>query len=200
MLWTIKWFPSTATVLLFQPSWISSRHYTSLDQWCHLVGRVASNVIMWYLDIMKCMRVSGLVLWFQCIESLLPSSRYLPLVNMVGLVDIKGGREGQLGCTDDQFQSEALVDRNLTVEGDCSLNDCHWLKLLFNGRVWTDDGCLGRLSMHLNEDAEDEALADVITSAMMIDEGDDFNDNRLWEERVGVYMDWRIKRQWMLRA
>ena len=40
--------------------------------------------------------------------------------------------------------------------------------------------------MHLNEDAEDEALADVITSAIMIDEGNDFDDNRLWEERVGV--------------
>ena len=60
--------------------------------------------------------------------------------------------------------------------------------------------------MHLNEDAQDEALADVIASAMMIDEGDDFNDfndfndNRPWEERVGVYIDWRIKCRWMLRA
>ena len=69
-----------------------------------------------------------------------------------------------------------------------------------DGHVLTDDGGLGRLSMHLNEDVEDEALADVIASAMMIDEGDDFNDNRLWEERVGVYMDWRIKCWWMLRA
>ena len=31
--------------------------------------------------------------------------------------------------------------------------------------------------MHLNEDAEDEAFTDVITSAMMINEGDDFNDD-----------------------
>ena len=46
--------------------------------------------------------------------------------------------------------------------------------------------------MHLNEDAEDKVLADVIASAMVIDEDDDFNDNRPWEERVGVYMDWRI--------
>ena len=52
--------------------------------------------------------------------------------------------------------------------------------------------------MHLNEDAEDEALADVITSAMMINEGNDFNDNRPWEERVGVYMDWRIKHWWTM--
>ena len=36
-------------------------------------------------------------------------------------------------------------------------------------------------------------LAHVITSAMMINEGNDFNENRTWEERVRVYMDWRIK-------
>ena len=51
-----------------------------------------------------------------------PSSKYLPLVNMVGLVDIKGGREGQLGCISDQFWSKALVDRNL-AEGDCLMNE-----------------------------------------------------------------------------
>ena len=53
--------------------------------------------------------------------------------------------------------------------------------------------------MHLNEDVEDEAVADVIWSAM-IDEGDDCDDNRPWEERAGVYMDWRIKHWWMLRT
>ena len=41
--------------------------------------------------------------------------------------------------------------------------------------------------MHLNEDVEDEVVADVIWSAM-IDEGDDYNDNRLGEERVRVYI------------
>ena len=51
--------------------------------------------------------------------SLLLSSIYLPLVNMVGLVDVEGGREGQLGCTYDQFHGEALADRNLMVGGDC---------------------------------------------------------------------------------
>ena len=45
----------------------------------------------------------------------------------------------------------------------------------------------------------DETLADVIWSAM-IDEGNDCNENRLWEERVRVYMDWRMKYQWTLRA
>ena len=56
--------------------------------------------------------------------------------------------------------------------------------------------------MHPNEDAEDEALADVITSAMMINEGDDLDDNRPWEERVRVYMDWRNynKRRWILEV
>ena len=32
--------------------------------------------------------------------------------------------------------------------------------------------------MHPNGDDEDAALAEVIASAMMINEGDDFNDNR----------------------
>ena len=64
-LWTIKWFPSTAATLLFQPSCISSRHYTSLYQWCHLVGRVASNAIMWYLDIMKCVRSHAVILMYR---------------------------------------------------------------------------------------------------------------------------------------
>ena len=40
----------------------------------------------------------------------------------------------------------------------------------------TMDGSLGKLSMHPNEDVEDEAVADVICSAM-IDEGNDCNDN-----------------------
>ena len=47
--------------------------------------------------------------------------------------------------------------------------------LLFDGLVWTDDGGLGKLSMHPNEDVEDEVVADVISSAM-IDEGDDCDD------------------------
>ena len=95
MLWTIKWLPSTATTLLFQPSCISSRHYVSPDQWCHLVGRVASNAIMWYLDIMKHTWVLGLMLWFQCIVSLLPSSKCLLPNERVILVDIVEGREGR---------------------------------------------------------------------------------------------------------
>ena len=49
--------------------------------------------------------------------------------------------------------------------------------LLFNGLVWTDDGGLGKLSMHLNEDVEDEVVADIIWGAM-IDEGDDCDDFR----------------------
>ena len=35
-----------------------------------------------------------------------------------------------------------------------------------------DNGGLGKLSMHPNEDVEDEVVADVISSAM-INEGDD---------------------------
>ena len=38
-----------------------------------------------------------------------------------------------------------------------------------------DDGGLGKLSTHLNEDVEDEVVADVILSAM-IDEGNDCDD------------------------
>ena len=97
-LWTIKWFPSTATMPLFQPSCISSRHYTSLDQW-HPVGRVASNAIMCRLDIIRCKQVSGLMPWFRCIVSLLPSSKCLLPNEMVDLDDVEGGREGWLGCT-----------------------------------------------------------------------------------------------------
>ena len=59
--------------------------------------------------------------------------------------------------------------------------------LLFDGLIWTDDGGLGKLSMHPNEDVEDEVVADVISSAM-INEGDDCDDFWLWEERVGVYI------------
>ena len=94
MLWTIKWFPSTATTLLFQPSCIESRHYTSPDQWCHLVGRVVSNVIMWYLEVMKHTQVSGFVPWFWCIMSLLPSLKCLLPNERVVLVNILEGREG----------------------------------------------------------------------------------------------------------
>ena len=54
------------------------------------------------------------------------------------------------------------------------------MKLLFDGLIWTDDGGLGKLSMHPKEDVEDEAVADVIWSAM-INEGNDCDDNRLWE-------------------
>ena len=39
--------------------------------------------------------------------------------------------------------------------------------------------------MHPNEDVEDKMVADVIWSAM-INEGDDCDDIRPWEERVGV--------------
>ena len=59
--------------------------------------------------------------------------------------------------------------------------------LLFDGLVWTDDGGLGKLSMHPNEDVEDEVVADVISSAM-IDEGDDCDDFWPWEEWVRVYI------------
>ena len=79
-LWTIKRFPSTATMLLCQPSCISSRHYVSPDQWCHPVGKVASSAIMCRLDVMRCKWVSGLMLWFWCIVSLLPSLK-CPLPN-----------------------------------------------------------------------------------------------------------------------
>ena len=61
------------------------------------------------------------------------------------------------------------------------------LMLLFDGLVWTDDGGLGKLSMHPNEDVEDKVVADVILSAM-IDEGDDCDYFWLWEEWVGVYI------------
>ena len=98
-LWTIKRFPSTTTTPLFQPSCISSRHYVSLDQWRRPVGRVASNVIMCRLDIMRCKRVSGLVPWFRCIVSLLPSLRCLLPNELVDLDIDEGDREGRLGCT-----------------------------------------------------------------------------------------------------
>ena len=73
------------------------------------------------------------------------------------------------------------------------------LMLLFNGLIQTDDGSLGRSLMQLNEDDGDKMLADVIWSAM-INEGNDCDENRPWEERVIVYMGWRIKCRWMLRA
>ena len=53
--------------------------------------------------------------------------------------------------------------------------------------------------MQLNEDDGDKTLADVIWSAV-IDEGNDCDENRPWEERVRVYIDWRIKHWWMSRA
>ena len=62
--------------------------------------------------------------------------------------------------------------------------------LLFDGRIWTVDGGLGKLSMHPNED-EDEVVAD-ITSSAMIDEGDDRDDFWPWEEGVGDYTGWGI--------
>ena len=71
--------------------------------------------------------------------------------------------------------------------------------LLFNGRVKTDNGSLGKSLIQFNEDDGDKMMADVIWSAM-IDEGNDCNENRPCEERVGVYMDWRIKCWWMSRA
>ena len=71
--------------------------------------------------------------------------------------------------------------------------------MLFDGLVQTDNGSLGRSLMQLNEDDGDETLADVIWSAL-INEGDDCNENRPWEERVRVYMVWRIKHPWTSRA
>ena len=50
--------------------------------------------------------------------------------------------------------------------------------LLFDGRVKTDDGSLGKLLIQFNEDDGDETMADVICSAM-IDEGNDCDDIRL---------------------
>ena len=122
-LWTIKWFPSTAAMPLFQPSYISSRHYVSPDPCHHPVGSVVSNAIMCHLDIMRCKRVSGLMPWFQCIVSLLQSSKCLLPNEMVDLDDVEGGREGRLGCTLDRFRSEALADRCLREEGDCLSNE-----------------------------------------------------------------------------
>ena len=98
-LWSIKQFPSTATMLLSWPSCISSRHYVSPDQWHRPVGRVVSNVIMCCLDVMRCKQVLGLVPWFRCIVSLLLSLKCLLPNKMVDLDDVKGGREGRLGYT-----------------------------------------------------------------------------------------------------
>ena len=59
--------------------------------------------------------------------------------------------------------------------------------LLFDGRVWTDDGSLGMSTIQFKEDVRDEMMADVTLSAM-IDEGDDCDDFWLWEEWVGIYI------------
>ena len=92
---------------------------------------------------------------------------------MVDLDDGVGGREGRVGCTLDRSRSKALVGMSLKgVEEGCLSK---LLMLLFDGLVWTDDGGLGKLSMHPNEDVEDEVVADVTLSAM-IDEGDDCDD------------------------
>ena len=141
-LWTIKWFPSTTTTPLFQPSCISSRHYTSPDQWCHPVGMVASNAIMSYLDVRRCKRVSGLVPWFWCIVSLHPSSK-CPLPNeRVVLVDSMGGRAGRWEYIDGWFRRETLADMSLKeVGGGCSLN--YWCCSLMVSDEWTMEawGC-----------------------------------------------------------
>ena len=47
--------------------------------------------------------------------------------------------------------------------------------LLFDGRVKTDDGGLGKSSIQFNEDDGDKMMADLIWSAM-INEGDDCDD------------------------
>ena len=49
--------------------------------------------------------------------------------------------------------------------------------LLFNGRVKTDNGSLGKSSIQFNEDDGEETMADVIWKAM-INEDNDCNDNR----------------------
>ena len=93
------------------------------DQWCHPVGMVVSNVIMWYLDVMRCKWVLGLVPWFRCIVSLHLSLKCLLPNERVVLVDSVGGREGRWGYIDGRFQRETLADMSLKeVEGDCSSN------------------------------------------------------------------------------
>ena len=59
------------------------------------------------------------------------------------------------------------------------------LMLLFDGCVKADDGDLGKSSIQFKEDVGVETMADIIWSAV-IDEGDDCDDFRPWEERVGV--------------
>ena len=73
------------------------------------------------------------------------------------------------------------------------------LMLFFDGCVKADDGGLGKSSMQFNEDVGDETMADIIWSAM-IDEGDNCDDCRPREERVGVYMGWGIKHWWTSRV
>ena len=60
------------------------------------------------------------------------------------------------------------------------------LMLLFDGRVETDDGGLGKSLIQFNEDDGDKTMADVIWGAM-INEGDDCNDNRLREKSQSLY-------------
>ena len=171
---------------LCQPSCISSRHYVSPDQWCHPAGRVVSNVIMWYLGVMRCKRVLGLMPWFQCIVSLLPSLKCLLQNERVVLVNSKGGREGRWGYIDSQFWRETLADMSLKeVEGDCSSNYWCCTSMVMSTLTMAAWGCR-RYSLS-NEDVGGETMADVIWGAM-IDEGNDCNDFRPWEERVGVYI------------
>ena len=59
------------------------------------------------------------------------------------------------------------------------------LMLLFDGHVKADDGSFRKLSRQFNEDVGDETMADIMLSAM-INEGDDCDDFRVWERRVGV--------------
>ena len=67
--------------------------------------------------------------------------------------------------------------------------------LLFDGHVKADNGGLGKLSIQFNEDDGNKTMADVIWSAM-IDEGDDCDDNRLWEEELEFIWDGELHKHW----
>ena len=62
-----------------------------------------------------------------------------------------------------------------------------------------EDRGLGKLSMHPNEDVEDEVVADVISSAM-IDEGDDCDDFDREKNESKFIWEWGIKHQWPSRV